>query len=128
MKEEWVIGLMLSLVGGGIVCWIFLKALRWWLGDSPKPRLSEGSKGVPPWITGVIERLFFTILIGLEVSAGPTAMIGWLGLKLATNWNHPDWKGKPNARTHALSALLGGLISMLFAMLGGLICAGTLEI
>lgn len=45
MSEEWVIGLMLSLVGGGVACWIFLKTLRWWLGVSPKPRLSEGSKG-----------------------------------------------------------------------------------
>ena len=55
-------------------------------------------------------------------------MIGWLALKLATNWNHPDWKEKPNARTFALSALLGGLVSMFFALLGGLVCARTLSL
>ena len=128
MSEEWIIGLLSSLVGGGVACWAFLKTLRLWLGVPPKPRLTEGSKGVPPWLTGIIERLFFTVLIGLDVSGVPTAMVGWLALKLATNWNHPDWKNKPNARTFALSALLGGLVSMFFAMIGGLICAGTLGI
>lgn len=128
MSEEWVIGLLFSLLGGGVACWAFLKTLRLWLGVPPKPRLTEGSKGVPPWLTGVVERLFFTVLVGLEVSGAPTAMVGWLALKLATNWNHPDWKDKPNARTFALSALLGGLVSMFFAMIGGLICAGTLGI
>jgi hypothetical protein len=92
MSEEWAIGLLLSLVGGGVTSWAFLKTLRWWLAVPPKPRLTEGSKGIPPWLTGVVERLFFTVLIGLEVSGAPTSMVGWLALKLATNWNHPDWK------------------------------------
>lgn len=121
--REWTIGLLFAVVAGSVATWIFLKALRWWLGLPPKPRLSRGARGVPPWLTGVVERIFFTVLVGLEVSGAPAAMIGWLALKLATNWNHPDWKEKPNSRTFALSALLGGLISMFFALLGGLICA-----
>ena len=125
--KEWTIGLVFSLVVGGITTWLFLKVLRLWLGIPPKPRLSDGSKGVPPWLTGATERFFFTVLIGFNVPGAPTAMIGWLALKLATNWNHPDWKEKPNARTFALSALLGGLVSMFFALLGGLVCARTLS-
>jgi hypothetical protein len=73
-----------------------------------------------------VERLFFTVLVGLEVPGAPAAMIGWLALKLATDWNHPDWKEKAAAREFAASALLGGLVSMLFALIGGLICAGKL--
>ncbi len=126
--KEWTIGLLFSLVVGGIVTWLFLKVLRLRLGIPPKPRLSAGGKGIPSWLTGAVERLFFTVLVGLQVSGAPTAMIGWLALKLATNWNHPDWKDKPNARTFALSALLAGLVSMLFALLGGLVCAGTLSL
>jgi len=126
--KEWTIGLLFSLVVGGIVTWLFLKVLRLWLGIPPKPRLFGGGKGVPPWLTGTVERLFFTVLIGLEVSGVPTAMIGWLALKMATNWNHPDWKEKSNARTFALSALLGGLVSMFFALLGGLVCARKLSL
>jgi hypothetical protein len=121
--KEWTIGLLFSLVVGDIITRLFLKVLRRWLGTSPKPRLSRDSKEVPPWLTGAVERLFFTVLIGFETSGAPTAMIGWLALKLATNWNYPDWKEKPDARTFAFSALLGGLISMLFALLGGLMCA-----
>ena len=126
--KEWIIGLLFSLVVGGIVTWLFLKVLRLRLGIPPKPRLSDGSKGVPPWLTGTIERLFFTVLIGLGVPGAPAAMIGWLALKMVTNWNHPDWKDKPNARTFALSALLGGLVSMLFALLGGLVCTRMLSL
>jgi hypothetical protein len=55
-------------------------------------------------------------------------MVAWLGVKLATNWNHPDWKDKPDTRTYAFSALLGGLVSMLFAFIGGLVCAGRLSL
>ena len=51
-------------------------------------------------------------------------MIGWLALKLATNWNHPDYKdNRSEERAVAFSALVAGLVSMLFALLGGQICA-----
>jgi hypothetical protein len=53
-------------------------------------------------------------------------MIGWLALKLATNWNHPLWKDDPDIRTWALSALLAGLVSMLFAFMGGRIANGEI--
>jgi hypothetical protein len=124
--KEWTLGLLFSLLGGAIASWAFLKSVRSWLGVPPKPRLSPGNKEIPPWLTGVVERSFFTVLVGLDLAGIPTAMVGWLALKLATNWNHPDWKDKPDARTFALSALLGGLVSMLFALVGGLLCAGKL--
>jgi len=126
--RQWIIGLLFSLVVGGIVTWLFLKVLRGWLGSAKMPQLSGSGKGVPPWLTGGVERLFFTVLVGLEISGAPAAMIGWLALKLATNWNHPDWKDKPEARAFAFSALLGGLVSMFFALLGGLVCANKLSL
>src|SRR6266849_969211 len=126
--KAWTIGLLFSLVIGNIVTWLFLKCLRCWMGaPEPKPRLTAGSKGVPSWLTGMVERGFFTPLIALDVSGVSTAMIGWLAVKLATNWNHPDWKEKRDTRTYAFSALLGGLVSMLFAFVGGLVCAGRLS-
>ena len=119
---QWVSGLSFSILAGGIVTWLFLRLLRSTLGEMP--RLSQ--TGIPAWLTGIVERLFFTVLVGLEVSGAPAAMIGGLALKLATDWNHPDWKEKTSAREFAVSALLGGLVSMLFALIGGLICAGKL--
>jgi hypothetical protein len=124
---QWITGLTFSLVIGHIVTWLFLLGLRHALRLGEKPSLTDGRKRVPPWLTGVTERLFFTVLIGVEVSGAPAAMVGWLALKLATNWNHPDWKDKADARTFALSALLAGLVSMMLALIGGLICAGKLS-
>lgn len=123
--KAWFTGLLFSLVVGGLVTWLFLKILRRSLCISP---LFDDRKRVPPWLTGATERLFFTLLIGLGVEGITGPMIGWLALKLATNWNHPDWKDKPNARTFALSALLAGLISMLFAYIGGLLCASKISL
>jgi hypothetical protein len=53
-------------------------------------------------------------------------MLTWLTLKMATNWNHPDWNNVPETRAYALSALLGGLVSMMFALGGGLIARNLL--
>lgn len=126
--KQWIVGLTVSLVLGGFATWLFLLVLRKYIGSPEKVRLAEGGKSVPAWLTGVVERLFFTILVGLNVAGAPASMVGWLALKLATNWNHPDWKDKPDARSYAFSALLAGLVSMLFALFGGLLCAGKLPL
>lgn len=122
--KAWVYGLLVSVIAGGVAAHIFLDLLRRWLGlERKKP----GS--VSPWLTGAVERLFFTVLIGVVgLQPGfPAAMVGWLALKLATNWNHPqDYKRNPKRRAYTFSALLAGLISMLFAALGGLVCHGDL--
>jgi hypothetical protein len=62
--------------------------------------------------------------VALEVQGTAPAMMGWLALKLATNWNRKDMESDPKARPFAFTALLSGLVSMLFAALGGLICRG----
>lgn len=124
--KSWIFGLLFSVVAGGAVTAAFLYALRGvlGLGDKPNPK-NRDIKRVPPWITGTVERLVFTVFIGSGIEAAP-AMIGWLALKLATNWNRDDWNNNPKTRPFAFTALLAGLISMLFAALGGLICKGEL--
>jgi hypothetical protein len=78
---------------------------------------------VPPSLTGFIERLFFLLLVGAGVEGYPTAMMAWLAVKLATNWNHPDVRSDPETgtRAFALSALLAGAVSLMCALLGGLL-------
>lgn len=121
---QWIIGLIFSLIIGSFVTALFLYTLRglMGLGDKPKPEV----KRVPPYVTGIVERLVFTILIGLDIQGIPQAMIGWLALKFATNWNSDLWKKDPKTRSFAFTALLAGLISMLMAVLGGFICKGSL--
>ena len=121
---NFLIGYGVSLVGGGIVVWAFLAVMRRFLGKKPE----SGASRVPPWLTGAIERGFFTTLVAFNVPGTAPAMMGWLAIKLATNWNHPDWKEKAGARTQGLLALLGGLISMLAAVFGGFICSGVIKL
>ena len=125
--KYWLYGLIFSVVVGGVVTALFLYALRGVLGLGDKPKLKEkGIKRVPPWFTGAVERFVFTVLIAAGVAGVTTAMMGWLALKLATNWNSNHWKNNPKAHPFAFTALLAGLVSMFFAALGGLVCTGNL--
>jgi hypothetical protein len=129
---RWAIGLAFSLVIGAFTTWAFLTWLRWHLrlGDNPLGREGHGSRPVPPWLTGGMERLFFTTLLGLDISGVPIAMIAWITVKMVSNWNRAVMPGSVidpmDARPvrGAFSALLAGLVSMLFAGTGGVICKG----
>lgn len=119
----WILGLAISLLVGHFAVDYFLRELRKHMQLGDKPALPEPLKRVPSWLTGALERLFFTLLVAFNVSGTPTAMVGWLALKLATNWNRPDLEDKVQARSFAFSGLIAGLLSMLFALVGGRICA-----
>jgi len=121
---QWVAGLSFALFAGGIVVWLFLYPVRGFmgLGDKPKPKI----KRVPPWLTGFVERFVFAILVGLDLPGAATAMMGWLAIKLASNWNRKDMEDVVAVRAFSFSALLAGLISMMFAALGGVIAGGKL--
>jgi hypothetical protein len=130
MVCRWIVGLVVSLGVGGLVVWLFLCVLRRSLGLRCKPPRAD--PGVPGWLTGFVERLFFTILVGVDVTGASTVaiaglMLGWMGLKLASNWNRPEQKD-PIIRVYAFCALLAGLLSMLFAFVGGWICSGVLKL
>jgi hypothetical protein len=113
--------MLFSLGIGHLATKTFINRLRNWMGSPKSP--AALTKEVPPGLTGLIERLFFFTLVGAGVEGYPTAMMAWLAVKLATNWNHPEVKGDSgtDTRAFALSALLAGLISMTFALLGGLL-------
>jgi hypothetical protein len=73
-----------------------------------------------------VERLAFAVFVGLELPDATTAMMAWLALKLAANWNRSDLERTSAARPFLFTALLAGLISMVFAALGGMIASGKL--
>ena len=100
---------------------MFLFVLRHHLGSMPsrhaarRPRSGGGrtesptlkdSVGVPGWLTGGIERLVLTILVGFDAGRSTTAsmttaMLAWLGLKLASNWNRPEQTESSTACTRS---------------------------
>lgn len=49
------------------------------------------------------QRWFSLRLSDLRYRGPPEAMIGWLALKLATSWNHPDWKHARSERDRIFS-------------------------
>ena len=111
---RWIIGLTFSLFFGWLGTWIFITAVRKCCGLKPKEYT------IPPWLTGLVERSFFTLLIGLNFNAVAPAMATWIVIKMATNWN--DYKkSKSQKREYAFSALLASLVSMIFAIIGGAI-------
>src|SRR2546428_461340 len=122
--KRWIAGLLFALVGGSIVVPLFLYSVRGMLGLGEKPK--ENIKRVPPWLTGAVERLAFAVFVGLELRGTATAMMGWLAIKLAANWNRKDMERVDAARPFSFTALLAGLISMVFAALGGMIACGKL--
>jgi hypothetical protein len=85
----------------------------------------DGSRvrGVPPWLTGVVERLVFTTVAAASPQDAPTLMAAWVGLKFAANWQR-DLLEKDDAKKLerirlGFSALLVDLASMFIAWLGG---------
>jgi len=124
---RWAIGMAFSLLIGAFTTWAFLTWLRAHLklGEDPLGRQAHGTLPVPPWLTGGMERLFFTSIIGLGISGAPIAMIGWITVKMVSNWNRPGID-PTDARPvrGAFSALLAGLVSMFFAGVGGVVCRG----
>lgn len=122
--KQWVAGLLFAVIVGGVVTPLFLYTVRGLLGLGSKPK--ENIKRVPPWLTGFVERFVFTVLVGLEVAGAATAMIGWLGIKLAANWNRKDMENVAQSRPFSFTALLAGLVSLMFAALGGAVASGKL--
>lgn len=123
-----LVGLSFALIVGHFFTAGFLWAVRRSIKLGPKPGESIATKRLPPWLTGVVERLIFAIFVATNTPSVAPAMIGWLALKLAANWNHPLWNQEPDARTFAMTALLAGLVSMACAFVGGLIASGKLWI
>ena len=125
LAGRWLLGLVVALGLGDLSVHLFFVFLRRWLGRDP--RNWNSGRRIPGHVTGLVERLFFMILVGNSVNAGggvPALMLVWIGLKIAANWGNPMFKPYPSTRAFTIRALLGGLVSMLFALFGGWIAGG----
>lgn len=113
--NQWAIGVLGSLIGGAFLAGIVTAIYR---GER-----SSAWNGLP---MGLIERFFFTIGVAFALPGIGVAMIGWLTVKMVTGWNRAEAEGGEPGKRRRMSALAGGLTSMFFATIGGLICAGRI--
>jgi hypothetical protein len=114
----WGLGLTISCGIGHVIVSKFHRWLTHLLGV---PRDLDANR-TPPGLTGFLERLFFTIAVAVNASDALTAMMAWLALKLAANWqSRTDIPGAEIKKNYTFSAIVTGLLSMLFAYIGGLV-------
>ena len=107
-------GFSISLVVAAFaVAWV-LEWLRRDLEVESAPR----EEPVPAWIVGTVERAFFTVVVAAGLSGVAVAMILWIGAKMAVGWGGGS-QGIQNSEAFRFTALLGDLISMMFALVGG---------
>jgi hypothetical protein len=95
-----------------------------WLRDQSKAQKPPAA--VCPCITGYFERaLFFSLaFVGLGSGALATVAVGWIAGKLAANWQRrpmkeDDDQGNRQLRANTLIALMGGVFSVMLAILAG---------
>ena len=81
-----------------------------------------------PFLQGTIEKGVFFSAILLDVQGVLQAMAIYLGLKFYSNLNRNDLSNWIGVRYRAITGLLGALLSMYFALLGGYIANGQVQI
>lgn len=133
--SRWFFGLGIFALGiGWLSTFILVNVLDSYIQAKAAERKEEErydefvvAADIPSWLVGLIERTFFTILVAFNVSATAVAMIAWVTVKMLYSWDIV-WRERENitVRSLVLSALLGNLVSMLFALIGGLICRGSI--
>ncbi|MFZ2445850.1 MAG: hypothetical protein WAW37_05795 [Syntrophobacteraceae bacterium] len=132
----WLVGLFgVSLVAGTFFSWLVWHELRNFF-DSTVKRLAwvvppQANERVPiqPILTGILERLFFTILIAFNVSGVAGGIFTWMVVKMVSGWNrYVGEKEETWRRVLAFNALINNLVSLFFGVIGGLIANGTINI
>lgn len=119
---RWVFGLLVALFFGGIVTQFYARKVREIVGDEEAHyRISI------PISLGVAENLFFTMGVAFDLSGVMVAMVAWVGAKMAAHWGRDSQETRiKNIETVRFMVLMGTMISLMFSMIGGLICSGKL--
>lgn len=128
---RWILGFGVSLLLGSLVSAKFSAFLH------ARALLEAAAKGLtfkegyadrvtffPRWI-GVLERIFFTVVIAFAIP-GVGGLVGsWIIVKMLSGWNRAQEPGA-QYRMLAFAGLMGSLTSLFFGIVGGLIAGGQM--
>jgi undecaprenyl pyrophosphate phosphatase UppP len=123
-----VAGLVIALGLGHFAVKWFLDSVR---AESDVPADRPGA-GVPNWIIGLFERTFAFLIILAAVEGAYAVLGAWIAAKLALNWQRHPYKDDPEeerlVRVYGISALMAGILSLGFGVVGGVISRSGLVI
>ena len=130
----WLAGLLFSVVVGFLVTPVVQRGVDAYARLPERDDSAEFIRRIPPNLTGTIERILFTCLVAFNVSGWLAAMIGWMGVKMAANWNSAEAANFGTARdvtpreiiSRRFSAIITGTASLTIAAIGGLIWRGMI--
>jgi hypothetical protein len=119
--ERWALGLFVVSCGmGHLIIKYGLRFLRVYVAGQK----SLGQRGVPGPVIGIVERFFFTPVVAFSGVWAVGVMIPWIVVKMKITWDKENRPLKDDLLLFRTTSLLGNLASMIFALVGGLICRG----
>ena len=128
----WFVGFTFSIGVGYVVVGSFVKRWRYFIRDRKnilKDDQPSTFRGIPGWMVGLTEQLVFVPMVALSSNVyGVLPVMGiWIGIKMATGWARTAKLDEMNKawrewKTEAFVSLFGNILSMAFALGGGMIC------
>ena len=114
----WVLGLYISLFLGGFFTTLFQRYMI--DADSQTEAGETEQMGDRVWVFGSLERLFFTLAAAISVGGAVIAMMIWLAMKMITQGFWPQ--KSDTSKKAAMNYLTISMVSLIFALIGGLFC------
>ena len=114
----WILGLYISLFLGGFFTTLFRRYII--AADDQSDANGVEKIGERVWIFGSLERLFFTLAAAVSVGGAVIGMMIWLAMKMITKgfWQ----QNSASTEKAAMNYLTISMVSMVFALIGGLVC------
>jgi hypothetical protein len=119
-----ILGLAIALLAHFPVEWF----VHWLRHKSDLPPREPRKLTVPVHIVGTFERLLAFFLVCLNVEGTYAILIAWMAAKLALSWQRQPSSSDEREvevdreiRAVTLVALMGGIVSLTFGILGGVV-------
>jgi hypothetical protein len=142
-------GILVALILGHLWAKTFLELIRKHVYQKTQEREETvddvyiDTLAIPAWVVGITERVFLGALVAFNIPGTGAAMGTWMLVKTGTDWHRllssaekpsstegskqEKTKHKIGPRSLAWCSLSAGVVSLFFALIGGLICRTALD-
>lgn len=122
---RWLVGVVgIAIIVGTVVSYLWYAFLCWlFRTDRKVPVMIKRPLEQSGQLTGIVERVFFTVAIAVGMGGTAIAMIAWITVKNLILWPGSTRNGPTTEGTVSLLTSIG---SMLVAIVAAEICKGNL--